>query len=178
VALATINRIDNFTRRDGKHQYSMLQFDAPLVAPVPGGALVDGNGRVLAMVTARRSESSPHTAVPMTALLQFSEFSGRVFDSGSELRLEGDTIPPTAASLHNVQPGKLANYDRTYAVHSATILIERDLMLEALRNQRDFASLDFALVENRDLAEVYVEVAYVPWTFDYTFKSLIKKPAL
>ncbi|MCI0352096.1 MAG: serine protease, partial [Acidobacteriales bacterium] len=93
VALATLNRVDFFTRRDGKHQYSMLQFDAPLVSPVPGGALVDGNGRILGMVTAGRGENAPHMAVPMTALLQFSEFSGRVFDSGSELRLDGDPLP-------------------------------------------------------------------------------------
>ncbi|MCI0351586.1 MAG: hypothetical protein L0Z53_19360, partial [Acidobacteriales bacterium] len=85
---------------------------------------------------------------------------------------------PTPASLHSVQPGKLANYHRTYAVNSATILIERDLMLEALRNQRDFAALDFVLVENRELAEVFVEVAYVPWTFDYTFKVIDQKTSV
>jgi hypothetical protein len=89
-----------------------------------------------------------------------------------------DATTPAPASLHDVQPGKLANYDRTYAVHSATILIERDLMLEALRNQSDFANLDFVLVENRDAAEVYVEVAYVPWTFDYTFKVIDQKTSV
>lgn len=150
---------------DAPNQPALLEFAAALESPARGAALVDRHGNVLGMVTGTAGTDGFHRAIPMTALLHFSAFSGRIFEPGSELRLANGSD-----SLHDVQPAKLGKYNRTFAVSSATILIPRDHMLQALRNQRDFAALDLVLLEDHAAAEVLVEVDHIPWTFDYTFK--------
>ena len=168
VALGVLKTtVQGSSSADAANQPALLEFAAALESPARGAALVDRHGNVLGMVTGTASADGFHRAIPMTALLHFSAFSGRIFEPGSQLRLGGESATD---SLHNVQPAKIAKYNRTFAVSSATILIPRDHMLQALRNQKDFAALDLVLLENRGAAEVFVEVDHIPWTFDYTFK--------
>src|SRR5205823_1903068 len=88
-------------------------------------------------------------------------------------RLPGEA--PTQDSVHRAQTGAITKKVRTFYVESATGLIPRDDILQALRNEKDFSKLDMVLTDDAKLADVMVVVDYIPWTFDYTFKAFEQK---
>jgi len=76
------------------------------------------------------------------------------------------------ASATEQKEKQVARTAASLAVVSNTILIERDLMIEALKNEKDFDGLDLVIINGPERADLRLEVAYVPWTFDYTYKVL------
>ena len=76
------------------------------------------------------------------------------------------------ASAAEQKEKQVARSAASLAVVSNTILIERDLMIEAVKNEKDFDGLDLVIINGPERADLRLEVAYVPWTFDYTYKVL------
>jgi hypothetical protein len=174
VAVGSVRSVKKLNRVTGAQaQYESIQFAAPLAFDPAGSALLDCEGMLIGMVTSRRDDEGFFMATKFSTMLDFVATSSRVFQSGKDLRLANEM--PTEATVHKAEPQSLANSVRTFYVQSDTILIPRDHMLQALRNEKDFASLDMVLTDDPKLSDVTVIVDYIPFTFDYTFKALEQK---
>jgi hypothetical protein len=92
-----------------------------------------------------------------------------------EVELRRADIADAASKIAKTDANKVARTVRTFAVRSDTWLVPRDLVLEAIQNHKDFPGLDLVLVNDWQLAQVRVEVGYVDWTFDYTYKAIDQK---
>jgi hypothetical protein len=149
-----------------QRQDGALVVSAAATFEVGGAVLTDKNGAVLGLLSGAR-ENERYFAVPIQTVLQFATTAARMADTGRELQLANERSGPA----NTVKMDKLANVVRTFYVDSKTSLIERDLMIENIRNVPEFAKLDLVLVEHPREADVRVVVDYVPWTFDYTFKA-------
>jgi len=98
-----------------------------------------------------------------------------VAKADDEVELRCADIADAATKIAKTDANKVARTVRTFAVRSDTSLVPRDLVLEAIQNHKDFPGLDLVLVNDWQLAQVRVEVGYVDWTFDYTYKAIDQK---
>jgi hypothetical protein len=174
VAVGSVRSVKKVNRvTGGQAQYESIQFAAPLAFDPAGSALLDCEGMLIGMVTSRRDDEGFYIATKFSTMLDYVSMASRVFQSGKDLRLANEA--PSEATVHGAEPQSLANSVRTFYVESHTILIPRDHILQALRNEKDFASLDMVLTDDPKLPDVTVIVDYIPFTFDYTFKALEQK---
>jgi hypothetical protein len=164
-AMRLLKRVNSIT--SSEQDENAVAITAGLLGDPGGSPVLDSDGHLVALLTGAETETHLFRAVPAESVLQFSHFSGRVFDPAGTLKVKpADEV--TSETVHNVDNGALARRQRTFYVDVDTILIPRDLMINELRNQKEFASLDLLEVDRASLADVTIRVAYVPWTFDYT----------
>lgn len=91
-------------------------------------------------------------------------------DAHNEAKLDaerGENNP-----THYSQPVKIARVVRTVYVCSKTGLIERDDLVERLKNTDGFNDLDLVMVEDPHKADVLIVARHIPFTFDYTMKAI------
>ena len=98
-----------------------------------------------------------------------------VTQTDNDVDLRRPEIADAATKIAKTDANKVAKTVRTFAVKSDTWLVPRDLVLEAIQNHKDFSGLDLVLVNDWQIAQVRVEVGYVDWTFDYTYKAIDQK---
>lgn len=75
---------------------------------------------------------------------------------------------------HDAKPAKITRVARPVYVITKTELIEKELFMENLKNRPEFNSLDLVMVDDPRAADVYIEVSWIPWTFDYVAKAVDK----
>jgi hypothetical protein len=92
-----------------------------------------------------------------------------------DVELRRPEIADAANKIAKTDANKVAKTVRTFAVKSDTWLVPKDLVLQAIQNHKDFPGLDLVMVNDWQLAQVRVEVGYVDWTFDYTYKAIDQK---
>ena len=91
-------------------------------------------------------------------------------DARNEAKLDaerGENNP-----THYSQPVKIARVVRTVYVCSKTELIERDDLVERLKNTVGFSDLDLVMVEDPNRADMLIVARHIPFTFDYTMKAI------
>lgn len=91
-------------------------------------------------------------------------------DAHNETKLDaerGENNP-----THYSQPVKIARAVRTVYVASKTGLIERDDLVERLKNTEGFTDLDLVIVEDPKRADMLIVARHIPFTFDYTMKAI------
>jgi S1-C subfamily serine protease len=166
--------------------YRLLQFTAPVSPGSSGGVLVDGEGRALGIVIASRGGQNLNFAVPVESVLGLVSGTTRLaFRSGSELRLqEGEKVPtpPAAApfSAGTPQPGQTGTLQSArrlffYSKEGQTFEFPTEPVLKKLLEQPEFKNGDLVIVTSRSDAELVVELARKPWTWDFTY--LMTHPA-
>ena len=95
--------------------------------------------------------------------------------TNDDVELRRPEIAEAATKIAKTDAVKVAKTVRTFAVKSETWLVPKDLVLQAIQNHKDFPGLDLVMVNDWQLAQVRVEVGYVDWTFDYTYKAIDQK---
>jgi len=98
-----------------------------------------------------------------------------VTQTDTDVELRRPEIADAATKIAKADANKVAKTVRTFAVKSDTWLVPHDLVIEAIQNHKDFSGLDLVLVNDWQIAQVRVEVGYVDWTFDYTYKAIDQK---
>jgi hypothetical protein len=92
-----------------------------------------------------------------------------------DVELRGPEIADAANKIAKTDANKVTKTVRTFAVKSNTWLVPNDLVIQSIQNNKDFSGLDLVLVNDWQLAQVRVEVGYIDWTFDYTYKAIDQK---
>jgi len=93
----------------------------------------------------------------------------------NDVELRRPEIADAANKIAKTDANKVAKTVRTFAVKSDTWLVPNDLVVQSIQNNKDFGGLDLVLVNDWQLAQVRVEVGYIDWTFDYTYKAIDQK---
>lgn len=132
------------------------------------------SGKFFGMLILCLSIASPSRAQQSVASAD-SKPPSAVAKADDEVELRRADIADAATKIAKTDANKVARTVRTFAVRSDTSLVPRDLVLEAIQNHKDFPGLDLVLVNDWQLAQVRVEVGYVDWTFDYTYKAIDQK---
>ena len=92
-----------------------------------------------------------------------------------DVELRRPEIADAANKIAKTDANKVTKTVRTFAVKSNTWLVPNDLVIQSIQNNKDFSGLDLVLVNDWQLAQVRVEVGYIDWTFDYTYKAIDQK---
>jgi len=150
-------------------QSDHFRIAAPVEKGTLGSSVLDCDGRLLGLIVTSGTNGPETEVLTVNSVLRMTTVSGEVLGSGESISYPGASA--TRQEVHNAHTEKVSAQSRTFALRSNTVLIPDDLMLEALRNQHGFSALDLVLVDNPSVADVMIEVAYVPFTFDYTFKA-------
>jgi hypothetical protein len=91
-------------------------------------------------------------------------------DAHNETKLDaerGENNP-----THYSQPVKISRVVRTVYICSKTGLIEREDLIERLKNTDGFSDLDLVMVEDPKRADMLIIARHIPFTFDYTMKAI------
>lgn len=161
--------------------YRLLQFTAPLAPGSSGGVLVDSQARALGIVVGFVTPGqNVNFAVPADSVAGLASVSGGTpFASGARLRLPGAPAPgipsapvrnfavPPPASQYLPRPEELQI--RTVSVHSKTIFMRRERLLNELQKNPVFRQLAVRFVDYGETADVAITVDRPFLTFDWTY---------
>ena len=95
--------------------------------------------------------------------------------TSDDVELRRPEIADAANKIAKTDANTVAKTVRTFAVKSDTWLVPNDLVVQSIQNNKEFRGLDLVLVNDWQLAQVRVEVGYIDWTFDYTYKAIDQK---
>jgi hypothetical protein len=116
-----------------------------------------------------------HTQQTAAAVSAEAKPSATVSITDNDVELRRPEIADAANKIAKTDANKVAKTVRTFAVKSDTWMVPNDLVVQSIQNNKDFAGLDLVLVNDWQLAQVRVEVGYIDWTFDYTYKAIDQK---
>jgi hypothetical protein len=167
--------------------FKLLQFTAPSSPGSSGGALVDGEGRGIGLIVGGLSPGqSLNFAVPLAAVVGLIEHQPRqTFANGLAL---GDK--PQEAEKIEERSGKavaVAAATRNERIREARLVYVRTktslckpvmLQNELLKHAAQLDEWEIKIVEGEHLADIVIEVDYMPMTFFYTFSIRDKRAGI
>jgi Trypsin-like peptidase domain len=149
--------------------YRVLQFTAPVSPGSSGGAVVDSKGRVVGIVVFSKRGQALNFAVPLETVFGLAAGSEHTsLGSGRDLQPPQPDRPPSSASLMGERPAELLRNARTIFVHSHTVWFTTATLEKELMKQRDFRDWGLAIVRDRRLADLDIEVDRPLWTYTFT----------
>ncbi len=149
--------------------YRVLQFSAPVSPGSSGGVLVDSHGRALGIVVFSTQGQALNFAVPVESVFGLAGESAHTpLPSGRDLQPPQSQRPPSSASLAKESPTDLLRNARSVFVHSRTVWFTTPTLEKELMKQRDFHDWGIAIVRDRKLADLDVEVDRPLWTYTFT----------
>jgi hypothetical protein len=110
-----------------------------------------------------------------SATLPAAKPTATVTVTSDDVELRRPEIADAANKIAKTDANKVTKTVRTFAVKSDTWLVPQDLVVQSIQNNKEFSGLDLVLVNDWQLAQVRVEVGYIDWTFDYTYKAIDQK---
>jgi hypothetical protein len=116
-----------------------------------------------------------HTQQTAAAAPADAKPTATVTVTSDDVELRRPEVADAANKIAKTDANKVAKTVRTFAVKSDTWLVPNDLVVQSIQNNKDFSGLDLVLVNDWQLAQVRVEVGYIDWTFDYTYKAIDQK---
>jgi hypothetical protein len=162
--------------------FRLLRFTSAVVPGGSGGALVDHNGALIGIITGPKGAASPF-AVPVGSILGLPEAGPRTaFGSGAPLQLiaqQAETVPqPEATVTASTDPKQILKNAKTIYVHSKTAFLTVDMLDHALRQQKDWPDLGLTIVDDRNAADLIIEVDRVVFTNVHTFVLTDRKTSI
>jgi S1-C subfamily serine protease len=169
--------------------YRILQFTAPLAPGSSGGVLVDAEAKILGIVVGSLSVGqNVNFAVPIDSIAGLANVSGGArFDSGARLQAFGAKNTSAAAAPSNpsavvpVAPPGLTlprpeqRQMHTVSVHSKTIYLRRERLLDDIHKTSMFPRLGLRFADYGQTADIAVTVDRPVMTFDWTY-TLVYQP--
>ena len=153
--------------------YRVLQFTAPVSPGSSGGAVVDSKGRALGIVVFSKQGQALNFAVPIDAVFGLASGSEHApLPSGQDLQPRQPERPASSASLARESSTDLLRKARTVFVHSSTVWFTTATLEQDLMKQRDFHDWGLAIVRDRRLADLDIEIDRPLWT--YTFTAVVQ----
>jgi S1-C subfamily serine protease len=149
--------------------YRILQFTAPVSPGSSGGALVDGHGQLLGIITASQSGENVNFAVPAASVAGLAEMKERTpLGSGAALEPPARTPSPTRAALSGANPTELFKSARTICIRSKTTWFTADVLAKEIA-KRAGKDLGLLIVEDPKLADLILLVDRPIFTYDFTY---------
>ncbi len=171
--------------------YRILVFDGPAKACCSGGLLLDERGRSLGVITTTAETASGNVAVPLSSLLGMV----RALPTPTGLHVQGSTpsstpypiaqssvlvpqrgvtaLTPKGPGSVVVKPSsvpEILSVSKTIYVRSTTDLFKPEQLVIALNERNEMADWGYTFVDDREVADLILELDHVPMTWKYTFK--------
>jgi hypothetical protein len=162
--------------------YRVFSFESSSTENLVGGLLLDDRGRSIGIVTTNPNVKLQNIAVPLSsisALLAASNIDSKVVSSGTQSIYEAKPSTPktteTKALNEDGTPVRKTARDvlrtaKTIYVHSKTGYIKDPAFIAELMKNPDFNEWGWTFVNNRDTADLILEVDRLSWVIKFTFK--------
>lgn len=160
--------------------YHVLQFTAPVAPGASGGALVDGHGDLIGIIT--RGMGTTAFAVPIESVLGLpDEGLDRMLGSGSLLQMpaqQAAAAPESSAAIAGSDPRQILRNARTVYLRSKTSFLTVDTVDRALLQQKDWAKLGLTIVEDPRVADLLITFDRPLFTYVHTFVIVDKRTSI
>lgn len=160
--------------------FRLLQFTAPVGRGSSGGALVDGAGNLIGIITS--GSPSAGFAVPIDSVIGLTRTSqATTLGSGRLLRMPAKVARETAdssAEIAGLDHQKLLQDARTIHIESNTAFITFDTLSRALTVQKDWPKTGLTLVQDQRVADLFLRVDRVIFTHVHTYSLIDRKTSI
>ena len=161
--------------------FNVLRFTAAVAPGASGGALVDHSGALIGIITGPKGAASAF-AVPVGSVLGLPDAGPRIaLGSGAWLQIvaqQAETGQQLHASAAAIDPIQLLKNAKSIYIHSKTAFLTGDMLERALTQQKEWPLLELTIVENRNAADLLIEVDRVVFTNFHTFAITDKKTSI
>jgi hypothetical protein len=151
--------------------FRLIQFTAPVAAGSSGGALVNGAGQLIGVITGGMGAGAAF-AVPAESVMGIPDGAHpSPLGSGALLHppKETNAAPGTSSEIAGKQPKKLMRDARTVYLHSKTSFLTIDTLQRALLANKQWKDLNLVIVGDPKLADLVIEVDRPLFTYVHTF---------
>ena len=160
--------------------FRLLQFTAPITPGSSGGALVDGTGALVGIITGQSGISG--LAIPVESVLGLPESGHRMsLGSGSSLQMppkQMADVPQSSAAISNADPRELVKSAKTIFIHSKTSFLTVDTLDRALAREKIWPQLGLTIVQDQRVADLLLEIDRPLFTYVHTFVIIDKKTSI
>ncbi|MBV9240730.1 MAG: trypsin-like peptidase domain-containing protein [Acidobacteria bacterium] len=175
--------------------YRVLDTDAATAVNASGGLLLDDSGRSLGIVTTTPDVKGRNIAVPLSSVLgmiRSAQNSSLTTTAAVPYKPTPSTTPvpipqsnvqmpergvtplqpagPGSVVVKPKTPSEVLASSKTVYVESATVGFKPEQLVNALNKQKEFPDFGLTFVNERDLADLILEIDHVVFTWKYTFK--------
>jgi S1-C subfamily serine protease len=173
--------------------YRVLQFGAFADSIPAGGLVLDSSGRTLGMITTTPDIKGQNIAVPLSSfvgMVRAIQANGTMtiasnpvtpaqtpypIAQGSVLMPQRGVTPLSAKGPGSVvvKPATIPEIlaaSKTIYVTSNTMFFKPDQLINALNTKPEMAQWGLSFTDERDLADLILELDHVLYTYKYTFK--------
>jgi hypothetical protein len=160
--------------------FRVLQFTAPVSPGSSGGALMDGTGKVVGIITGAAGNAG--VAVPIESVSGLPDSGTHIaLGSGAALALPqalNAQGPKSSAAIASADPKQILKEVKTVYLHSKTMFltvdtVDRDLLLE-----KDWGKLGLTIVSDRQVADVVIEIDRPVFTYVHTWVMTDKRTSI
>jgi hypothetical protein len=161
--------------------FRLIQFTAPIAPGSSGGALVDSSGALLGIIT-RGMKSGAGFAVPIENVLGLPD-SGHPIALGSGRALQmpiqqAADAPQSSAAIADADPKAILKNAKTINLTSKTAFLTVDTLDRALTAEKNWDKLGLTIVQDRRVADLYIELDRPLFTYVHTFVIVDKKTSI
>ena len=192
LQLSSVQMADNI-QGAGKG-YRVLQFDAVAGSNTAGGLILDEQGRSLGIITTTPDIKGQNIAVPLssvvglirsvqTALPITVAMNSTPTPSNTPYPIPQNSVqvpqrgvtpltakgPGSVVVKPNTVPEVLAA-SKTIYVTSETVFFKPQLLVSALSKHDEISTWGLSFVEDRDVADLILEIDHILFTYKFTFK--------
>ena len=161
--------------------FRLLQFTAPVAPGASGGALVNGKGQLIGIITVGMRVGAAF-AVPVDSVLGLPASGQRVLlGSGSSLQMPATAaaqVPQSSAALADVKPKQLLHDAKTIRISSKTSFLTVDTLIRALTREKNWDQLGLTIVQDQRLADLLIEIDRPLFTYVHTFVITDKRTSI
>ncbi|HVG27796.1 MAG TPA: trypsin-like peptidase domain-containing protein [Acidobacteriaceae bacterium] len=159
--------------------FRLLQFTAPVAPGSSGGALVDGGGALIGIITSAKGNAA--FAVPIDSVAGLATSGEHVrLGSGSALQMptKATEASQSSAAVANVKPNDLLRNAKTIYIHSKTSFLTVDTVDRALAMQKGWDKLGLTIVQDPRVADLAIEIDRPLFTYVHTFVIVDKRTSI
>jgi Trypsin-like peptidase domain len=158
--------------------YRLFLFETKATDNLVGGLLLDEQGRSIGIVTTNPNVKQQNIAVPfstISGLLTIAKPDSQT-KSANETAVEPKTTTTTTTTKESAKKGgrvtarEVLKTAQTIYVHSKTSFIQDPAFIAELMKNTDFNSWDWSFTNDRENADLILEVDRLPWVIKFTFK--------
>lgn len=160
--------------------FRLLQFSAPVAPGASGGALVDGTGALVGIITGGKGNAA--FAIPIESVLGLPDSGRRVslgIGTGLQLpaKLNQDT-PQSSAAIADVKPRQILKDAKTICITSKTSFLTVDTLDRALIQQKSWEKLGLTIVQDPRVADILIQIDRPLFTYVHTYVIIDKKTSI
>ncbi len=153
--------------------YRLFLFETKSNENLVGGLLLDEKGQSIGIVTTNPSVKQQNIAVPFSTIsgLMTTANPDSATKTGTETTVEIKKVTKEPLKKGGrVTAREVLKTAQTIYVHSKTSFIQDPAFIAELMKNTDFNSWDWSFTNDRENADLILEVDRLPWVIKFTFK--------